>query len=104
MADSKVIKELTTFSRNDEGSVQLRWTLDEYGDAQYVSARIWNQDHEGKWHPTQKGITIRAREIMQVGKALRTALDAIGGEKPQNTPRPRTQTEPGEDLSAGGRL
>ncbi len=80
MSDSRELQRLVTFEREREGE-QLRISLDEFVDDRgvahhYISVRLWYQK-DGKWLPTKKGVTIRQREIMDVGKALRAGLDGI---------------------------
>ncbi len=83
MADnnSNELQRLATVPRND-GKEELRIGLDEYTSdqgrtSQYVSIRLWYRGDRGDFLPSRKGCTIRRGEIMEVGKALRAALDAM---------------------------
>ena len=80
MTDSRELQRLATIEREREGE-QLRVSLDEFVDDHgvahhYISVRLWYQ-RDGQWLPTKKGLTIRQREIMDVGKALKAGLDAV---------------------------
>jgi hypothetical protein len=79
---SAILLELATFARDQDGAAQLRLTLDEFTSedgrrSQYISARVWFRKPDGTWLPTQKGCTIKAKEIQQFGKGLRLALDYL---------------------------
>ncbi len=82
--DSTEVQRLETLERND-GAEQIRISLDEFIDAngrahRYISIRKWYRTNDGQWCPTKAGITVRNREIMQVGKALRAAFDLLNGD------------------------
>lgn len=82
--DSTEVQRLETLERND-GAEQVRISLDEFIDLngrphRYVSVRRWYRKDDGQWCPTKSGITVRKRELLLVGKALRTALDLLNGD------------------------
>jgi Transcriptional Coactivator p15 (PC4) len=54
---------------------ELRISCDEYEGRHYVSLRIWTQDIQGGWWPSNKGVTIRLRDLPAVADALATAMD-----------------------------
>ncbi len=79
-SSSRELQRLATIERERDGE-QLRVSLDEFVDDRgtahhYISARIWYQK-DGQWCPTKKGLTIRQREIVDFGKALRAGLDGL---------------------------
>lgn len=80
MSDSRELQRLVTVEREREGE-QLRVSLDEFTDDRgtahhYISIRLWYQ-RDGQWCPTKKGLTIRQKEIIDVGRALKAGLDGI---------------------------
>ena len=78
---STELQRLASLERN-EGKEELRISVDEFVDDRgkshrYVSLRIWFKGDGDKWLPTKKGITVRAKEILDVGLALKTALGML---------------------------
>jgi hypothetical protein len=61
---------------------QLRITLAEYSGHPYIAVRVWALGADGRsWWPVKgKGVSIRLREIVPVGKALAEALRLIRAE------------------------
>lgn len=41
----------------EDGNEQLRFTVSEFLDKQYLSLRYWYLDFDEEWHPTNKGVT-----------------------------------------------
>lgn len=45
-------------------------SVDEYEGKRYVSIREWFVGNDGQWRPGKKGITVRAKELDAVTRAL----------------------------------
>lgn len=65
---------LATFER--QGG-EIRWSLDSYDGHRFINGRLWTLGKDGELHPTQKGITIRARELGDVIAALEKAFETL---------------------------
>jgi hypothetical protein len=82
--ESLLLVEFPRGPRNDPGAEVLRWSLDTFTPndggraARYVSARIWFRGQDGELHPTRRGVTIRAGELVAVVKALCGAARSLG--------------------------
>ncbi len=58
---------------------ELRVELATFEGKQYVGIRVWWQPKPGEWAPGKAGVTVRAKELRAVVKALAAAaaeLDA----------------------------
>ena len=63
---------------------RLRVSLENYEGHDYISVRLWQEDHarRGWWPLSGKGISIRLREAEGVAEALRRALRLAGPARP----------------------
>jgi hypothetical protein len=82
MTDSKnqTLETLAVIERGDTEQIRItleQFTTDDGKERVYCSARKWYKSKEGQWAPTKSGLSIRKTELMQWGKALRAALDAM---------------------------
>lgn len=71
---------LATFEREREGG-EVRWTFDRYEGRPFVSGRIWTRGHDGNFYPSQKGVTVRLKELGDVIAGLERALRLASGER-----------------------
>jgi hypothetical protein len=73
---------LAAFARNAREELRVTWDTLTGQDGQprsFLSVRLWAQMHPGSWRPTQKGVTVRARELpelLAVLAGLVTRLEA----------------------------
>lgn len=71
-------ENLATISRSP--AEQLRVTLSEYNGFPFISIRVWTAGADGVWYPAKgKGVSVRIREIVAVGRALARALHMLHG-------------------------
>jgi hypothetical protein len=117
MTDFRTIQELARIPRGEHGELRIELTecSDDRGNAsQFVNLRLWFKGDRGDWLPGKQGLSIRTTELLEVGKALRTAFDGMStaqqtrsSPSPQRSrpaPRRRSVADPDEDLSCGGAL
>jgi hypothetical protein len=77
---------------------ELRVSLDEFKGHRYLSIRVWTRAFPtGQFTPTKKGVTIKLREIVEVGKALREAF-RLTSDAPQPTTNDRHANVPASEL------
>jgi len=65
-------KRLATVQRDENTELRVVW--DEYEGKPYLALRIWER-RDGAWYPTQKGVTVRLRELPSVADGIAAALD-----------------------------
>ena len=66
--------------------------LGEWKGNPFLILRLWNQGFDGKWWPTDKGVTIRRGEIDGLIDGLRSIRDDFVG-LPRSVPRPVSDPE-----------
>ena len=66
------VRVIHTFQKNPEEEV--RFTLKEYKDRQYLDVRLWFQSSNGgEYYPTKKGITLSLDYLGEFKKGLERA-------------------------------
>jgi hypothetical protein len=63
--------------RPDAGD-RLIVAVREYEGKRYVDLRVHFMAEDGAFRPTKKGVTVRRRELEEVGKALQQAARVLG--------------------------
>lgn len=79
-------ERLCTVARPGRGGKpdeELRVSLDEYEGHRYLSLRVWTRGQDGDggepvWFPTKRGVTVRARELLEVARAVVGAARRLG--------------------------
>jgi hypothetical protein len=74
-------KRIATFPRSGrpgKPTEEQRWTVDTFEGHPYIGGRIWTQGSDGCFYPTQKGITVRRGELLQLIRALCGAAREMG--------------------------
>jgi hypothetical protein len=66
-------------TRKGEGPQKLRIAVKSYEGHAYLDLRVWWRKENGTWLPGKKGITVRARELADVQRALSEAGRLLGG-------------------------
>ena len=98
MSESKELQVLAEIPRGKTDLLRCTrdsFTSDDGKTSQYISLRVYYLS-DGKWLPTKKGVTIRQRELLAIGKALRVGLDALtaGDDDNRFAPGNRQPTTP----------
>lgn len=68
--------------RRGEPDAELRVCLDKFEGHAYLSLRVWQEDADGAWWPTKRGVSVRLSEAHAVAMALLSALDQARTERP----------------------
>lgn len=103
MSEPLALLEFPRGKGMDRDTEVLRFSVDEYNDALYVSIRLWYRVAGGEYRPTKSGITIRARELHEAARWLAEAAEEIGIDPPElrGSKRPRA---PASTMGAGPEL
>ena len=83
--ESTLLAEFTRGPRHDPRAEVVRWSLDTLRPPdeptklrRYITGRIWFRGQDGTLHPTRRGVTIRAAEIIPIVKALAAVARDLG--------------------------
>jgi hypothetical protein len=76
--ESVLLLECPRGPRNDPGAEVVRWELGRYEGHPYIQGRAWFRGQDGAMHPTRRGVTLRAGELVNAIKALCGAARSMG--------------------------
>ena len=83
---------LATFPRNAREELRVTWDTLVGQDGRprsFLSLRLWAQMQPGSWSPTQKGVTVRARELADLLGALAPLVARLEADHPGGADGPR---------------
>lgn len=95
---SRELRRLATFPR-DLGRIEIRWSFEEFAPqdgqpSRYIKGWKWVKGHDGAWHPTRAGVSVRLTELDELVAALQRVQRARDMREQSESARPAQETHP----------